>query len=120
MSQYNEIEITPNEAAVLAVLRNTRLEEDHNQALQQEICAAGEASPDLPVVVDMSNVQSLPSLSIGTLVGLLQKFKQDRQRFMLAGLQPYVREVLTTCRLDKLFEICDSVDDALLRIRQSG
>jgi len=118
MSQASEIVITPHEEIVLAALEFPRMRDEQADAVQAEVAAAAEKTPDLPVVLDMSKVEYVPSRGIGALVALLQKFKQDSRRFILADLQPHVRETLTVCRLDKLFELCDSVDEALARIRE--
>ena len=120
MSPSQAIEIKTDEEIILAALQCTRMEDEHAQAMQTEVLAAAEQASHLPVVLDMSKVEMLPSLSIGALVTLLQKFKQDGRRFVLVGLQPKARETLTVCRLDKLFEICDSLEETLSRIRQSS
>lgn len=120
MSQAKEILIKPHEEIVWVALECERMEDEHASAMQTEVAAAAENAPGLPVVLDMSKVRMLPSMSIGALVALWQKLKESGQRFMLAGLQPEVRRTLTTCRLDKVFEICDGVDEALSRVRQSS
>lgn len=120
MSENKSLVIKTNDEIVLATLECARMEDEHARAVQTEVIAAAAQAPNLPIVLDMSKVEMLPSLSIGALVTLLQKFKQDGQRFMLVGLRPKARETLTVCRLDKLFEICDSLEEALSRIRQSS
>ena len=75
--------------------------------------AAAEQAPGLPVVVDLSNVQVMPSMAIGALVSMWKTIKTDERRFVLVGLQPRVRETLTICRLTTLFEIHETVDEAL-------
>ena len=52
-------------------------------------------------------------------MSFLTEFKQTGQRFMLVGIQPSVREVLAITRLDKVFEIYETVDGALDQIRLS-
>lgn len=120
MSASQTIEIKTDEEIILARLQCTRMEDEQTQAMQTEVLAAAEEVSRLPVVLDMSKVEMLPSLSIGALVTLLQKFKQDGRRFVLVGLQPKARETLAVCRLDKLFDICESLEEALSRIRQSS
>ncbi len=118
MAQAGEIAITPHEEIVLAAPQFSRMRDSEARSLQTEVAAAAERAPNLPVVLDMSNVEYVPSRGIGTLVALLQNFKKGARRFILAGLQPSVRQTLTVCRLDKFFEICDTVDEALARIRE--
>ncbi len=120
MSQSQEIVIKTDSQAILVCLECVQMSDEHARALQSEVSLAAEQAPGLPVIVDMSKVEFLPSLGIGMLVTLLQQFKQDGRQFMLVSLQPKARETLTICRLDKLFEIYENLDEALSRIRQSS
>lgn len=119
MSESTGIVIEPREDVVLATVECARMEDEHARDMQEKVSAAAQQAPGLAVVLDLSKVTILPSLSIGALVALWQKFKQEQRRLVLVGLGPMVRETLTTCRLDKLFDICDSVDEALSRIRET-
>ena len=120
MPEEKTVTIEPHEEIVLVRVDVVPEIEEHIREMQELVVSAGQAASNLPVVMDLSKVSLLPSLCIGALVTLLQKFRQQKQRFMLAGLQPTVRETLTICRLAKLFEIQDSVDDALSQVRQDS
>ena len=120
MPELNEITIKPHEEIVWIALECERMEDERATALQAAVAEAAEKAPALPVVLDMSKIQMLPSLSIGALVAVWRRLKEGGQRFILVGLQPAVRQTLTTCRLDKVFDICDDVDQALSRVRQSS
>jgi anti-anti-sigma factor len=116
MSQVNPIQITVSDKMILAVLQCTQLDEEHIQDMQTKVTAAAAQAKHLPVVLDMSQVTFVPSLSLGALVTLLKICKQNNQRFMLTGLQAVVRQVMTACRLDRLFEIYDTLNDVKLRL----
>jgi anti-sigma B factor antagonist len=116
MSELKPIQITVSDKMILAAPQCDQMDEVHTQDMQSKVTAAARQSPRLPVVLDMSRVSFVPSLSLGALVTLLKTCKQNNQRFMLAGLQPPIREVMTACRLDRLFEIYDSLDDAQARL----
>jgi anti-anti-sigma factor len=88
--------------------------------MQEKLSAISEESEQLVMVLDMSKVEFMPSLSIGALISVMQNLKKKGQRFILAGLQSKVRETLTACRLDKLFEIFDSVDDVKANISEQA
>ena len=120
MSEPNEIRIETDDHAVLATIDGARLDEALACSLQARIAEAAEAAEHLPVLIDMSRVEFMPSMAIGALVSMWQKFKKADRRFILAGLQPHVRQTLTVCRLDRVFDLCDTVDDALSRIRESS
>ena len=119
MSELKEIELSKLETFLLARPLCAELDEQHTSDMQKKVQEAAEQAPGLPVVLDMSEVHFLPSLSIGALVSLMRNLKQRQRRFMLVGLQPEVRQTLATCRLDKIFEIYDTVETATQKIRQS-
>ena len=118
MPELTPIELANQGAYVLATLQCAELDEPHASDMQQKIQAATEQAPDLAVVLDMSQVRFVPSLSLGALVTLLQHAKQKQQRFILVGLQPEVRQSLAVCRLDKLFEIYDTLEIASQRLQE--
>jgi anti-anti-sigma factor len=119
MSEIKEIKIELSDEMVLAELQCSDMDEEHTADMQEKISAAVEKS-QLPVVLDMSKVEFMPSLSLGALISIMQKLKKNGQRFILAGLQSKVRETLTACRLDKLFEIFDSVDNVKASISEQA
>jgi len=117
MSELNESKIETADSHILAELQCTRLDEEHTQDLQDKVTAAIDESGELPVIIDMSTVDFMPSLSIGALVAMLQQTKKRDQRLMLTGLSETVRQVLAMCRLDKLFEIYDTSETAIGKLQ---
>ncbi len=68
-----------------------------------------------PVVVDLSRVGYIDSSGIASLVEALQRSRQKGGRFMLASVSDAALRVLQLARLDKVFTICPSLEDALSR-----
>jgi anti-anti-sigma factor len=64
------------------------------------------------VVVDLSGVTLLSSLAIGALVGLRRGLGRWGGQVRLAAVPPVIYESLKTSRLDTLFEICATVEEA--------
>ncbi len=119
MTESSAITITSEGPMLLAKVHCEHMGDDAAQALGAEVLAAAAQAAALPVVLDLSAVTMIPSLCIGSLVALWRNFSQGKRRFILVGLQPKVRETLTVCRLDKLFEICDSLDEAKTRLSRA-
>lgn len=117
MTQANEITITTQDGILLARVDCAHMEDQHAQALMIQLSAAADQAASLPIVLDLSQVTIMPSTSIGVLISLWKKFQASQTRFILADLQPNVRQTLTICRLDKLLELCDNVEEAKLRLR---
>ena len=120
MTDSKSVSITPHDEIVLAIVECKRMEEDSTQEIEAEIAAAAAQADPLPVVLDLSKLEFMPSLSLGTLVNLQRECRKRKQRFMITGLHGAVRSSFAITRLDKLFEICDSVDDALRLVRASA
>ena len=119
MSELKGMELSKLDTFLLARPLCAKLDEQNTADMQKKVQEAAEQEPGLAVILDMSEVHFLPSLSIGALVSLMHDLKQRQQRFMLIGLQPEVRQTLAVCRLDKIFEIYDTVETASQRIQQS-
>lgn len=85
------------------------LDEHQLRRLQGEIRAAADANPSRPCVLDLARVNFVPSLSLAALIRLHTEFQTRQQRLALAALQPQVRDVFLTTRLDRLFELHDDV-----------
>jgi anti-sigma B factor antagonist len=118
MPEYDEIKIETSGKMILAALQRSNVDEEATRAMQDRVAAAAEQAPKVPVILDLSVVEFMPSLSLGVLVTMLQTFKKEARRFILVGLRPRIRETLTMCRLIKLFEIYDTVEEAVRQIRK--
>jgi anti-sigma B factor antagonist len=100
--------------AVIARAPSKLLEDREFKALDDAIDKASDGRPDLNVVVlDLSLVRIVPSLALGLLVQLSKRCKSRRQRLVLAGVQPQVRQVFTVTQLDRIFTFAPSVDAAI-------
>lgn len=67
----------------------------------------------LKVFLNLKNVRYIDSSGIASLVEGLKASRDNGARMILYGLSPSVREVLELSRLQKIFEIYDSEEQAL-------
>jgi anti-sigma B factor antagonist len=65
------------------------------------------------VVVDLSKTEWMASSGIGALIGARQAFLDVGAQIVLAGLTRRIKELIVIARLTEVFEIHDSVDEAL-------
>lgn len=65
------------------------------------------------VVVDLNQVPYMDSSGVATLVEALQIARRENITLVLCGLQDKVRSVFEIARLDSVFKIVKSCDDAL-------
>jgi len=117
MSEPEAVSIRAHAEVVWAIIHHHTLDEATIERMQAEVAAAAAQTPNLPVILDLSNVSFVPSTGLGALVGLMRSLKKEGRRFILIGLQPEVRTMLAVTHLDKLLEIYTSFEDALNRLR---
>jgi anti-sigma B factor antagonist len=65
------------------------------------------------VLVDMSQVSYIDSSGVASLVEAFQVSRKKGSSFALAHVSPAAMRVLNLARLDKVFSIFESVEDAL-------
>lgn len=65
------------------------------------------------VVINLSNVAYVDSSGLATLVEALQKTKSNGGRLRLAGLCAKVKSLFEITKLEKLFEIFSTEEDAV-------
>ena len=65
------------------------------------------------IVFDMSRVEFIDSSTIGALVGFMRKARAAGGDVKLAGLTPDIETIFELTRLQKVFQIHGSVDEAL-------
>ena len=84
-----------------------------SKALTRTLREAAGDGEGVALVIDLSQVSILPSLALGRLVEIHNACKDRRQNLKLAGLQPQIRKVFAVTKLDTIFQIADSVGDAV-------
>jgi anti-sigma B factor antagonist len=83
------------------------------QELGDDLFALVEQDGRTSLVLDFRIVEFLSAAMIGNLVILDKKVKEKSGRLVLCNLTLVIKEVLAITRLDKVFEIEDSLDEAI-------
>ena len=97
------------------------LEDSDLKTLEGLIDKAAAQDPQIStVVVDLSQVTMMPSLALGLLVQMNHKCRARKQQLRLAGIQPAVRKVFSITKLDKIFQISDTVEAATQAADERG
>ncbi|MEE8116803.1 MAG: STAS domain-containing protein [Gemmatimonadales bacterium] len=84
----------------------------NRQELKQKVLDALE-SGEKKVLVDFSNTGYIDSSGLGVLVTLGKKLRENGGELRLAGLNPDLRTLFELTKLDTLFTITDSAEQAL-------
>lgn len=67
----------------------------------------------LNLVFNMQDVTLISSSGLGALIGFSQELKKLKGRLVLASMHQSGREVMAITKLDTLFHIYDTVDEAV-------
>lgn len=72
-----------------------------------------EAKPSIRLLLNFGNVEHLSSAALGMLITLDKLVKEKKGRLKLSNINRQIYEVFKITRLNKLFEIHDTADEAL-------
>ena len=89
------------------------LDEANIQAIGEEIGSIIEGAPSPKLVISFSNVDHLSSAALGALITINNKVRAKDGALRLSNIDPQIYEVFMITRLNKLFEIHETTDDAL-------
>ncbi|WP_170571780.1 STAS domain-containing protein [Ruegeria atlantica] len=64
------------------------------------------------VILDLTSVEFIDSSGLGAIVASMKQLGHDR-RLDLAGLHPFVEKVFRLTRMDTVFKLYPTLDDAL-------
>ena len=70
------------------------------------------------VLLDFANVDHLSSAALGMLINANNRIKQRNGQFRLANIKPQIYEVFVITKLNKLFRILPSREEALASFNQ--
>jgi anti-sigma B factor antagonist len=72
------------------------------------------------IILDFSRVRNVNSAGLGSLITLFSRTRSVDGEFILAAVPQNVRNLLHITRLDTVFVISDTVEDALKRLGSSA
>ena len=65
------------------------------------------------IVIDLSNVEYLPSMGLGAIIQIYKKCQVRQQKLKLAALNQELRRIVCVTRLDRIFDLVDTVEGAV-------
>lgn len=89
------------------------LDEGNIQMISEEISRLIDAEATPKLLISFANVDHLSSAALGALITINNKIRQKNGQLRLAGIDPQIYEVFVITRLNKLFQIHESVDEAI-------
>ena len=76
-----------------------------------------EQQPAKKIVVDLEKVSYIDSSGLATLVEILKKTKMQGGSLGLAGMSDKVKSLFEITKLDKLFLVCKTQDEAISKVK---
>ena len=89
------------------------LDEANIQQIGDEIAKILEADPNPQLLINFNDVDHLSSAALGTLITINNKVKGLAGELRLANIDPQIYEVFRITKLDQLFVIHDTVEEAM-------
>ena len=89
------------------------LDEANIQQIGAEITKLVDARPNPKVLISFANVDHLSSAALGTLITINNRVRSKDGQLRLAHIDPQIYEVFVITKLNKLFQIHDTAQQAL-------
>lgn len=89
------------------------LDEANIQAISDEISGIIEQSDAPQLLINFANVDHLSSAALGALITINNKVNEKDGKLRLANIDPQIYEVFVITRLNKLFSIHETLNDAM-------
>ncbi|MFW5782746.1 MAG: STAS domain-containing protein [Candidatus Muiribacteriaceae bacterium] len=71
------------------------------------------------IIFNMRDIRYINSSGLGLIAGLLKDSRKNKGDIKLCEVQPVIRNILQISKLDKVFDIFDSYEEALKAVRNS-
>lgn len=65
------------------------------------------------IIMDLSKISFINSSGLGILVSVLKKCKNENLKLYLVNLKPYVKELINSSQLNRIFDIKKSIKDII-------
>ncbi len=89
------------------------LEELSIQEIGDELRKVAESQPGIKLVLNFENVDHLASAALGMLITLHKKVQEQNGELKLSNINRQIYQVFRITRLNRVFDIHDTVDEAL-------
>jgi stage II sporulation protein AA (anti-sigma F factor antagonist) len=76
-------------------------------------------SGEKKLIIDLKDLEHISSAGLRSLLVLAKRLKREEVGMLFANLQGHVMEVFRISGFYSLFTVCDSVDEALGRLRKT-
>lgn len=102
-----------NDITRIEFLDRNILDEANIQQIGEQVTSIIDSSDKVKMLIDFSNVDHLSSAALGALITINNKVKEKEGQLRLSNIAGQIYEVFVITRLNKLFEIYPTEEEAL-------
>lgn len=102
-----------DDVAIVRFVDRNILDESNIAQIGEEIGALIDEQDAPKLLISFEGVEHLSSAALGTLITINNKIRTKDGQLRLADIDPQIHEVFVITKLNKLFQIHDSTQDAL-------
>lgn len=89
------------------------LDEANIQLISEEISRLVDAESSPRLLISFANVDHLSSAALGALISINNKVRNKSGQLRLSSIDPQIHEVFVITRLNKLFQIHETTEEAM-------
>ena len=89
------------------------LDESNIQQISSEMCSAVDEEATPKMIIKFGNVEHLSSAALGALITVNNRVKGKDGTLCLSEIDTQIREVFAITKLDKIFPIFETTDEAM-------
>jgi len=101
------------EATIVELTDRKILDEVSIANIGEEIARLAAGSEEPKLVLDFAKVAHLSSSALGMLITLHKRIRERQGQLRLCNIQPGIYEIFTITRLNEVFQICSSRQEAI-------
>ena len=93
------------------------LDEANIQAIGEELAQIIDSTSNLKLVISFANVSHLSSAALGQLISVNNRVRAKEGQLRLSDIAPQIYEVFAITKLNKIFDIQETAQDAVESFR---
>jgi len=102
-----------NDVTQVEFIDRNILDEANIQQIGDELAQIIDSETTPKLLISFNNVDHLSSAALGTLITVNNKIKAKGGKLRLADIDPQIYEVFVITKLNRIFDIHDTVDEAV-------
>jgi anti-sigma B factor antagonist len=107
---------TEDAAVVRFTGSNVMLDEVRIHGLRQSLMELADGLGGRPLLLDLANVTFVACTTLGVLVTLYKRLRDQGSNLVLCNVRPAIAEVFAVTRLNELFEVRDAEPSDLVAV----